>query len=115
MIARWGLYQERPQGLSRMAIFIAYGLIGLATIFYAADPSRAVDTLSNFVKDIIVVLVIISLTRSGETLRQIIWTMLAAGIFMGTISVFQQLTGTFGQSLLGLCPIFHSEHCWSDG
>ena len=95
IIVRWVLYNDEPQGLERTGIIIAYGLIGLASILYAADPTRVNEALSDFIKDAIIVFVVITLIHTGGTLRNVIWTLLAAGIFMGTISVYQQLTGTF--------------------
>jgi len=95
IIARWLLYNDEPQGLERTGIIIAYGFLGLASLLYAADPTRVTDALSNFVKDAIIVFVVITLIHTGKTLRYVIWTLLAAGIFLGTISVYQQLTGTF--------------------
>lgn len=108
IMVRWVLYNDQPQGLERTGIIIAYGFIGLASMLYAADPSRVTGALSDFVKDAIIVFVVITLINTGKTLRYVIWTLLAAGIFLGTISVYQQLTGTFdnpywgfGQAKLG--------------
>ena len=101
VVGRWLLYNDQPKGLSSLGIIIAYGLIGLASLLYAADPTRVTDALSDFVKDIIIVAVIIALTPSGEALRRVIWTLLIAGIFLGTISVYQQLTSTFDNPYWG--------------
>lgn len=101
VILRWILYQEYPQGLSRSTIVLAYGLIGLASLLYATDPTRVSDALNDFVKDFIIVIVLLSMIQSGEVLRRVVWTLLAAGILLGTIAVYQQLTGTFDNPYWG--------------
>jgi len=108
IVVRWVLYNDQPQGLERTGIIIAYGFIGLASMLYAADPTRVTGALSDFVKDAIIVFVVVTLVHTGKTLRYVVWTLLAAGIFLGTISVYQQLTGTvenpywgFGQARIG--------------
>jgi O-antigen ligase len=101
IMVRWVLYNDQLQGLERTIIIIAYGFIGLASMLYAADPTRVTGALSDFVKDAIIVFVVITLINTGKTLHHVIWTLLAAGIFLGTISVYQQLTGTFDNPYWG--------------
>ena len=99
---RWWWFGEGPQNWQRAAfIVIAYGLLGAFSLLYAEYYDLTQAALSDFVKDGLIVMIIAVLLTQAETLRQTIWALLAAGIFMGTISVYQQLTGTFDNTYWG--------------
>jgi O-antigen ligase len=99
---RWMLYNEKPAGWMQATIMIMfYGLIGLATMLYAADVSRVTSGVTSYFKDAIIVVVIVILLRDHITLHRAIWALLAAGIFMATLTTFQQLTGTFTNDYWG--------------
>jgi hypothetical protein len=49
-------------------------------------------SLSNYVKDALIALVVVALLKKPEQLRHVIRTLLVVGIFLGTISVHQYLT-----------------------
>jgi O-antigen ligase len=93
---RWHLYGERSSGwLLPAALIIVYGLVGATSLLYAADFDRALAAFLGYSKDGTIAVVIVLLIRNAATLRRAVWALLAAGIFLGTISVFQYLTGTF--------------------
>jgi O-antigen ligase len=95
IVVRWGWYGIRPVGWERAALLMtAYGLVGLASLLYAADFAVAQEALIDYTKDALVAIIVIILLQRATTLRHVIWTLLCAGIFMGTISVYQYLTGT---------------------
>ena len=96
ILIRWAIFNERPKGWQTAALLIgAYGLVGFASLLYAQDPSRVLDALNNYVKDAIIAIVVVILLQSGISFRRVIWTLLAAGVFMGVISVYQYFTKTF--------------------
>ena len=101
VIIRILLFKERPNGLNRSLIIFAYGGMGLLSFFYAQDTNRVGDALGDFLKDAIIVFIILALLQRGTTLRRVIWVLLTAGIFLGTLSVIQQLTGTFTDTYWG--------------
>jgi putative inorganic carbon (hco3(-)) transporter len=99
---RWVLYKERPRGWQRsLALVAGYGLVGFASLLYASDFSRAQNALGDYAKDAIIVVVVALMLQRGALLRTVIWAMLAAGIFLGSISVFQQASGTFDNNYWG--------------
>ena len=96
ILFRWAIFNEKPDGWQLPLLLIgAYGLVGFASILYAQDPTRVVDTLSEFVKDAIIALVVVVLLKRGHTFRYVIWTLILVGIFLGSLSVYQYLTKTF--------------------
>jgi O-antigen ligase len=72
-----------------------YGLVGYLSLLYADNFDRAQRTLYFFFRDSLAAVVIVILLQQAATLRRVIWGLLAAGIFMGSITVYQQLTNTF--------------------
>jgi O-antigen ligase len=102
ILIRWLLARERPTGWLRPAVLLGLvGLVRTASLFYAADPARTWAGLDDYFKDAMVALIVFTLLQRATTLRRVIWTLLAAGIFMGTITVYQQLTGTFDNPYWG--------------
>lgn len=103
MAARWILYSnERPHGWGRPALVIAlFGMVGFASLFYASDFTEAQAAAVEFFKDGVVAVIITMLLQRGLMFRRIIWTLLAAGILLGTLSVYQYLTGTFDNTYGG--------------
>jgi putative inorganic carbon (HCO3(-)) transporter len=93
---RWAIFGERPEGWQVPAALLGlYGLVGFFSLLYAENSASVLYTLSNYVKDALITLVIVVMLKRGPAFRHVIWTLLAIGIFLGSLSVFQHLTGTF--------------------
>lgn len=102
ILIRWAIFQERPEGWLRPAIiFGLYGLIGVASIFSASDPTRVLETITDYIKDAIIALVVVILLQRGESFRRVIWVLLVVGIFLGTLSAYQAFTRDFSQTFWG--------------
>jgi O-antigen ligase len=99
---RWALLGERPTDWQIPAVLLVlYGLIGFLSLIYAQDASRVLSTLSDYVKDALIALVIVVLLKRGTAFRRVIWTLLIIGLFLGALSVFQYVTGTFSANYGG--------------
>jgi O-antigen ligase len=93
---RWVVANERPRGILMPALIIlGYGMVGFTSLLYAPDQVAVINSLSNFVKDAIIALVVIALLKKPIQFRHVIYTLLVIGVFIGTISVHQHLTGNF--------------------
>jgi O-antigen ligase len=102
VLAHWVLYGRAPGEWKQSALLVAgYGLVGYVSLLYAANFALSQAALSNYVKDAIIAILVTMLLVHGVALRHVIWTLLLAGIFMGSISVFQQLTGSFSNNFFG--------------
>jgi len=102
ILIRWAIFQESPRGWVRPAVLLGlYGLVGVASIISANDPARVWETITDYVKDAIIALVVVILLQRGESFRRVIWVLLIVGIFLGTLSAYQAFTRNFEQSFWG--------------
>lgn len=102
---RWltGPVPATPARLPLPIILLAiYGLIAFASLLYARDQERVVAALEDYAKDAFIAMLVVLSLRRATTLRLVVWIMLAAGLVMGGIGLYQQMTGNFEQSILGL-------------
>ncbi|MGB0387045.1 MAG: O-antigen ligase family protein [Ardenticatenaceae bacterium] len=103
---RWatGKYKQAPfrSAWLRASILLAsYGLVRFVSLLYAADFAPAQEALLDYVKDAIIAIIVVIVLRRGASLRRVIWALLAAGTFIGTISVIQYMSGAFYYDYLG--------------
>ena len=102
ILVRWVLYQEQPKGWLRPAVLMGiYGMVIFTSLLYASDFWMAREALSDFVKDAIITVIVVILLQNIANLRRAIWVLLLAGIFMGTISVYQYMTGAWDNTFWG--------------
>lgn len=99
---RWLLYGGLPPGWKTpLTIIGAYTLTGIIAPLYSANVDQALRTANEYVKYPVVALLIVLLVQRGEMLRWVMWTLVIVGIFLGTISCYQYLTGTFDNNYGG--------------
>jgi O-antigen ligase len=99
---RWALIGDRPDDWQVPTFLLGlYGFIGFLSLAYAQHSEPVVQTLGDYVKDALIALVIVVLLKRGTAFRQVIWTLLAIALFLGSLSVFQYLTGTFSNNYGG--------------
>jgi O-antigen ligase len=102
IFVRWAIFRETPTGWTKTALLLGfYGLIGFSSMLYAADSSRVLDALVYFVKDAIIAIVVVVLLQTGVSFRRVIWVLISVGIFLGTLSTYQYLTGSFTNDFWG--------------
>jgi putative inorganic carbon (hco3(-)) transporter len=102
IITRRLVFQDEFQGwIAPTLLMGTFTLLGSLSLFYASDISQATASLLSYLKDVIIGLVVVFLIQTPRSLRWAVWALLISGILMGTISVFQELTGTFGRLYAG--------------
>ncbi len=102
IVLRWIFYGQQPKGWQlSTTLIVIFGLVGFSSLIYAADYWRAQEAVSDYVKDGLIVIIITILLQRADTLRRVIWSLLATGIFMGTISAYQYLTSSFDNNFWG--------------
>ncbi len=102
ILIRFTLYGERPVGWARVAIILgAFGILWLASLLHAADYDAARTSFVGFIKDAIGGVIIIFLVQRPTSLRRAVWAFILAGLLMGTICVYQYVTGTFSNEYGG--------------
>lgn len=96
ILLRWAIFRESPKGWGNPAVlFGILSLTGFASLLYSPVPDRVTGRLVDDLKDMLIATIIVILLQNGPSLRRALWTLIAAGCFLGTLSVFQYVTGTF--------------------
>ncbi len=82
-----------------IALFLLVQILG--TLF-ARDMIAATDELVTFLLEGIgLYLLVVNVVRSPSALRNAVWALIAVGAFLGALSVFQVITGTYSNDYLG--------------
>lgn len=93
---RWALFNETPKGWQFPALLVGiYGLIGFASLLYAQDSAVVIHTLEDYIKDVLITLVVVVILKRAPVFRNVIWSLLVAGTFLGTLSVIQYFTKSY--------------------
>lgn len=96
LLVRWAIFREQPERWQKpLLLTTLYGLVGLGSMLYAAEPLLVWDALRDYVKDALIAVVAASLLSRGPLFRRALWAFLLAGILIGSFSVYQFLTKTF--------------------
>jgi O-antigen ligase len=102
IIVRRIMLKDQYQGWLTPAILMGiYAFLGVISLLYADSIDAAVTTLIEYLKDAVIGIILIVLTQRPSSLRVAIWSLLSAGIFLGSISVFQRLTNTYDNNYWG--------------
>ncbi|MFM8321625.1 MAG: O-antigen ligase family protein [Chloroflexota bacterium] len=102
ILIRIVLFHERPTGWMRAGVILAaYAGFWFLSLMHAADFSAAQSTFIDFAKDALGAVILVLLVQNSSSLRAIAWGIIAAGLLMGSISVYQYLTGTFNNIYFG--------------
>lgn len=102
LFMRWWFLEERIYNWQSTAVLLGiFGLVGFLSLFYAADNGRSQIALIAFAKNALLLFAVLLAMRDKNSLRAVIWALLAAGIWMGTLTVYQQLTGTYANPYWG--------------
>lgn len=106
ILIRGALFRDEFHGWILPAILLGlYSFLGSISLAYASDFSLALNTLIDYLKDAVIAVIIIMLIQRPSSLRRAVWALLLTGIFMGTLSVIQQLTGSFGNDFYGFAKM----------
>ncbi len=102
ILLRITLYGERPLGWKRAGpILVIYILSWFVSMLHAGDFLVASQTFVSFLKDALGALIVVFFIQRPASFRAAIWSLIAAGMFMGMVSVLQTLTGTYNNIYWG--------------
>lgn len=106
ILVRYILFKDEYRGWVFPAILLGlYATLGSLSLVYASNYVLANETLIAYLKDALIGIVIVLLAQRPSSLKIAVWAIMTAGLFMATISVFQQFTGTFDNWYLGFAQI----------
>lgn len=99
---RFLIYNERPASwMQNNFILGIYALSLLMSVVTANNSIVAFDEFQNIFESLLVASIILFIVQRSSSLRVSIWAVVFAGIFMASISVFQNLTQTFDNNYYG--------------
>jgi putative inorganic carbon (hco3(-)) transporter len=99
---QWIFRTGPPRDWGKAALLVSfYGMIIFTSLFYSASFESANAALNDFWKDGMIAVIIVILARNVSILRRVIWMLIGVGMFLGSISVYQYLTGSFDNNYWG--------------
>lgn len=101
LIPRRGEHRRRLILDPLLVPLVLYGVVMFASSLGAVDLGLADERLSDLFKGLLIFLVVTNLTTSRLTLKRVVWALVVSGAILGTISVYQVLTGAYGQDFGG--------------
>ena len=100
------LFKDEYEGWVVPSLLLgAYAVLGTVSLIFASSFDLARIMLVEYLKDALISIIIILLIQRPNSLRGAVWALLSAGIFLGTISCYQQLTGTFTNNYWGFAQV----------
>jgi hypothetical protein len=106
-LARYLVLERQPFAVTPVLPLV---FVFLAALLLAAalskDPSASAAPLTTYLTEgLLLFLIISNAVRSTKTLSRVLWALILAGSFMGTLSIYQELTHSYGNDYAGLAQI----------
>lgn len=102
VVLRFILFSERPAGwLQNNFVLGIYAISLLLSVVTANNSTVAFDEFMNIFESLLISSIILFIVQRSPSLKNSVWAVIMAGIFMASISVFQNLTQTFDNSYFG--------------
>jgi hypothetical protein len=106
-LARHILLERQPLAVTPVFplvfVFLAALLVAAAL---SKDPSASAAPLTTYLTEgLLLFLIVSNAVRSTKTLSRVLWALILAGSFMGTLSIYQELTHSYGNDYAGLAQI----------
>jgi len=81
---------------------VGFFVVQILGTLFARDMDATFTELTTFaLEGIGLYLLVINVVRTPATMRNVVWTLLAVGAFLGGLSIFQALTGTYSNDYFG--------------
>ncbi len=95
--------KRQPLIVGRAAPWIAgLAIVQLLGALFAEQPENAWDEFMTFMMEgLLLYGLLVNAIRDEQTLRGVLWSLLIAGVIMGGVPLYQQVTGTFDNNYGG--------------
>lgn len=105
------IVQRQPIVTNRIFfLMIVYLCVLLISAALSANPNDSIDRILGFVVEgLALYFLIINAVRTTTVIRWGIWAIVLAGMFMGSISLYQEITGDYDNDFGGLAKVKTSE------
>ena len=89
-----------------LVCIVALFFVALLGVFFAIRPERSAEALQELaLEGILLYFLFLNAIRTPAVLKQVVWALIAAGIFMGALVSFQQFTGAYESEFLGFAQV----------
>ena len=96
------IFNERPASWIKNSFILGVYLIFLITSVIAANQlSPALEELIDVAQNLVVASIILHIIQDSRSLKNAIWAIIFSGAIMASISVFQRITGSYGNNYWG--------------
>jgi putative inorganic carbon (hco3(-)) transporter len=79
--------------LPLLGLFLIVQLVG--AVYARNVPEAAGNVVAFALEGVLLYFLVTNAVRTPETLRRVVWVLLAAGLLLGGVPLYQQITGTF--------------------
>lgn len=87
-------------------LMVLYFAILLASVFFAVDPTQSAGKIMSYgLEGVALYFLVLNTVRTPVLLRRAILTLIAAGVLMGTMSIYQVATHSYSTTFGGLAQI----------
>jgi hypothetical protein len=103
---------RRQEIITNRVLFLMLIYLGvlLLSATFSQDTAASIDRLSGFlIEGLVLYFLVINTVRTPALLRKAIWTLILAGTLMGSITLYQEVTGSYDNDLWGLAQVKESE------
>lgn len=102
-LMRFLLFNERTAGwLKNTLLLITYLLFLVVSVAAAQNAETAITELIDLAQNIMIASIAVYIVKDTPSLRAAIWAILGAGLLMGMVVVYQNLTNTYNNEYWGL-------------
>jgi len=102
ILIRAFIHGEIPQNFGKTAVILTLYILALyISMLFAGNYDVTIVAFTDRAKDILGGVLVFLLIQRPSSFRNAIWGLILAGIIMGSISVFQYVTGAFSQNFWG--------------
>src|SRR6266508_683541 len=101
-----GLRADLPTVTSLFPLVFVFLAALLLAAALSKDPSASAAPVTTYLTEgLLLFLIVSNAVRSTKTLSRVLWALILAGSFMGTLSIYQELTHSYGNDYAGLAQI----------
>lgn len=102
VVIRFLIFNERPVSwMKNSFILVAYLVFLVIAVITAGQLNPALEELLDVVQNLVIASIVLYFIQNSGSLKSAIWAVIVAGVIMASISVFQRLTGTYGNEYWG--------------